>query len=118
MTDWDSDPELKTLRDEFVQSFGKRAEALKKLLPVFRSAGNAPLSADNGAALEAKVIAHNLAGAAPTYGFDSIGRRAAELDDFLSLGQSLPATKILQLSEALLGELTSSSGSPASAARP
>ena len=118
MTDWDSDPEMKTLRDEFVESFGKRADALKKLLPVFRNAGKGQLSTDNGAALEAKVIAHNLAGAAPTYGFESIGRRAAELDDFLSLGHSLPAYEILQRSEALLTELISCAGFPASAARP
>lgn len=95
MTDWDSDPELKALRDDFILSFERRREALATVIQELQRAGRSEVPADAGAGLELRVIAHNLAGSAATYGFAGIGRYTAVLDDYLSLAKRVSASRLV-----------------------
>lgn len=114
MTDWDSDPELKALRDDFILSFNRRREALALVIQKLQRAGNLEVTADAGAGLELRVIAHNLAGSAATYGFDGIGRYTALLDDFLSLAMKVSPIRLVvfggELDRILEAALASSRG--------
>ena len=75
MIDWESDPELKKMRDEFVDSLQVRARDLMEYIknPVANK-------------FEIRVIAHNLAGSAETYGLPMLGDAGAALDDVMTSG--------------------------------
>jgi hypothetical protein len=124
--DWESDPELKAMRDEFVASLAGR----RKLL--------------DGGAVALQFTAHKLAGVAESYGFPTLTRVGEAIDDWIDhVGgpAAAAASPLLEragklLDEALseasragrdperfgsdprLAELTSAGGSPLSAARP
>jgi chemotaxis protein histidine kinase CheA len=80
--DWDSDPELRALRDDFTDSFVRRYSDLALLLERARQAGGQSVSEE--VLSETRLIAHNLGGIAVTYGFERIGKIATALDDCLS----------------------------------
>jgi chemotaxis protein histidine kinase CheA len=80
--DWDSDPELKALRDEFIDSFPKRMESLKPLLHLLKASSTSKV--DPSVAQEIGFIVHNLAGIAVSYGFKELGKIATALDDLIS----------------------------------
>ena len=127
MTDWESDPELKALRDEFVESFESRKLALISAISAVRLD-------------EIQSLAHKIAGCAEIYGFPFLTEIAGGIDDYLSERKSVDSARVLRwsllLTEALaLGassrkdptslrvdvraaEITSYSGSLASGSRP
>lgn len=138
MTDWNSDPELKALRDDFVLSFERRRELLAAVIQEMGRAGGAEVPAATGVALELRIIAHNLAGSAATYGFDGLGRFTGLLDDYLSLVGNVSTKRLVifgaeldrllkcafdtgsdvEVDTEIFRELTSSVGSLASVAKP
>jgi HPt (histidine-containing phosphotransfer) domain-containing protein len=65
--DWDNDPELKKMRDEFIDSFRSRHDEIRKLRYADEIARHA----------------HRLAGAAESYGFPHLGDAAAKLEDWI-----------------------------------
>ena len=118
MIDWNSDPELRALRDEFVASFVERTRLLEAVMSRLRPLGSSPVALGEGLADGLHVIAHNLAGAAPTYGFERLGEIASRIDDLLSgEARSLPAAQLLEEASRLKMELTSCVGSPACGAK-
>lgn len=74
---WESDPELKALRAEFVASLTARRAALRLAMD---SGLGAPLG--SGALRD---VAHKLAGVAGSYGFAALGRIAGLLEDLLAM---------------------------------
>ena len=118
MIDWESDPELSALRREFAASFKRRREALASIVARLGPHGESPIRLGEAPASELRIVAHNLAGAAPTYGFESLGRVANEIDDRLSReGSSLPASELLQDALRLDRELISGAEFPVSGAK-
>lgn len=79
--EWESDPELRQMRKDFVASFEGRRIALEGARGCM-SAPGAPFDAALG---EAVAVAHKLAGAAETYGFPTLGRAAAAFEDWAQL---------------------------------
>ncbi|HTL12725.1 MAG TPA: Hpt domain-containing protein [Bdellovibrionota bacterium] len=74
--DWDNDPELKAIRDEFVRSLADREKALIEAL--------SSLSEDPAGGLrDIQHVAHKLAGTASSYGFPSLTRFGELVDDRL-----------------------------------
>lgn len=76
MTDWNSDPELRKMREEFIGSFSERRASLSQWLKGKRDRQ------------ELLFIAHRLAGAAESYDFPLLSRLAGELEDWLSSAKS------------------------------
>jgi CheY-like chemotaxis protein len=127
------DAEFKVLRDEFIASFMERRLALSPVL-VSLSAVREGASVPNQIAYDLRVIAHNLAGVAKSYGFPVLGELAGRIDDSLCEGQEMAAAKPLLACAELLDRalktayetgadlsesaVTSFSGFPAFAARP
>lgn len=109
--EWETDPELRAMRQEFVASFAGRKQALEALF--FALGQGAPGDAAYEQALKgAVVIAHKLAGAAETYGFPSLTSVAAALEDWFNLSapsQRLPrhALAWAQLLAEMLGRALS-----------
>lgn len=73
--DWERDPEIAALKREFVESFPSRVAALSTAL-------NGPGGVQAG---DLERLAHKLAGAALTYGFEEIGAAADRVEE-LSAG--------------------------------
>jgi len=74
--DWENDPELKAIRDEFVQSLADREKALNEAL--------ASLADDPAGGLrDIQHVAHKLAGTATSYGFPTLTRFGELIDDRL-----------------------------------
>lgn len=73
--DFDADPELKALRDEFMKSFAERKQKLIEL--------EKKLHTEISVAVlqEIKFIAHKLAGILGSYGFPVLGKFAELIDD-------------------------------------
>lgn len=71
--DFDSDPELKQLRDEFIDSLSQRKTKLAELFAAKE-------------AVELRRLVHSLAGVAESYGFPNLGALAGEFDDWLEAG--------------------------------
>lgn len=65
--DWENDPALRALREEFVASFGTKSQELLQCIP------NSPE--------EAQRHVHQLAGSAGSYGFPNLSEFAALLDE-------------------------------------
>jgi HPt (histidine-containing phosphotransfer) domain-containing protein len=80
--EWESDPELKAMRADFVASFKERRLALEALAPALASGGPGQAAFD-GAFRGVGAIAHKLAGAAETYGFPTLTRASAALEDWV-----------------------------------
>lgn len=78
MTDWESDPILKALRNEFIDSLNARFQKLKKIELEISSLG-----VTEERLYSCQMIAHNIAGSAETYGFPVLTQVAAHLEDFL-----------------------------------
>ncbi|MCC7440075.1 MAG: Hpt domain-containing protein [Bdellovibrionales bacterium] len=74
--DWDGDPELKAIRDDFVKSLSDRSEILRVALS--QLADDAP-----GALRDIQQVAHKLAGTAASYGFPTLTRIGEMIDDRL-----------------------------------
>ncbi len=86
--DWDSDPELRAMRDEFVGSFGERKQTLTAAWAKVAAAKTAD---DRASALEEVAsVAHKVAGSAESYGFPTLSQIGGAMDDLLSFG-SMPA---------------------------
>jgi chemotaxis protein histidine kinase CheA len=76
--EWESDPELKAMRRDFVASFAARRAAVEAELPKLGRGGE-----NDAAALQAiRHVAHKLAGAAETYGFPTLTRACAAFEDW------------------------------------
>jgi hypothetical protein len=101
MTDW-NDPELKSLRDDFVASFEKRREALAVIVQTLKPLAVGEILADTGAGFDLRVVVHNLAGSAATYGFVEIGRFSGDLDDLLSMGKGISADRLVSFARELI----------------
>jgi HPt (histidine-containing phosphotransfer) domain-containing protein len=93
--EWETDPELKAMRREFVASFDGRRAAIEAALPALR-AGAAGMGAvdsvGGGAFVDAlrgvAQIAHKLSGAAETYGFPTLTRACAAYEDWFDRRES------------------------------
>ena len=72
--DWVNDPQLKALRDEFIASFAERREGLAGALEHLAES-----------LTDVRFIAHKLAGAAGSYGFQSLTDAGGALDDLITL---------------------------------
>lgn len=74
--DWDSDPELKKIRLEFIDSFLQREKELETFLSNY----------EQKSSLETlksiQQVAHKLAGSAESYGFPALGEISGKMDDF------------------------------------
>ncbi len=87
-SDWNSDPELKAMREEFIESLGPRAKKLR-----------APSDLE-----VTRFIAHNLAGSAQSFGFASLSEAGGVLDDYLTLEASLDRGLVARFAR-FLGEM-------------
>lgn len=78
---WDSDPELKALREDFIASFiDRRAE----LIALGNRLATASTERETLMA-ELSGVGHKLAGAAESYGFELLTEAGAALDDYFAL---------------------------------
>lgn len=93
-TDWENDSELKALRDDYVASFDARISALDEAVR-------------GGSVVELKTLAHRLAGTAGTYGFDSLTRAGAALEDWLGNTSGPPDVQVLARFGSLLVDMLS-----------
>jgi HPt (histidine-containing phosphotransfer) domain-containing protein len=82
--EWESDPELKAMRRDFLDSFVGRREALEAVVPVLANASGDPVAYE-GALKAALHVAHKLAGAAETYGFPTLTRACSGFEDWFHL---------------------------------
>jgi HPt (histidine-containing phosphotransfer) domain-containing protein len=76
--EWETDPELRKMRADFVASFEGRWQAIEAALPGLR-AGDPGFAASLGKVV---AVAHKIAGAAESYGFASLTRVGAALEDW------------------------------------
>jgi HPt (histidine-containing phosphotransfer) domain-containing protein len=77
-SEWETDPELKAMRRDFVASFEARWLAIEAALPELAAGGDKFVAALTRVA----AIAHKLAGAAETYGFPTLTRACAAFEDW------------------------------------
>ena len=92
MLDWDNDPELKAIRDEFIASLAERRDQIAGAAASLKgaaSASRADLDTVQG-------VAHKVAGTAASYGFPSLTRAGEVIDDYLDLflADGAPAGKV------------------------
>lgn len=87
--DFDSDPELKKLKDDFISSLGERAQEIEAILKRVESA--LPTEPD---LITLRSHAHKLAGTAETYGFSTVTEWCAVIDDALT--PALKNSKLFQ----------------------
>jgi HPt (histidine-containing phosphotransfer) domain-containing protein len=80
--EWESDPELKAMRRDFVASFTERRQVLEALAPRLAN-GRAGQEVFEQAVAEVLRVVHKLAGAAETYGFPTLTRGCAALEERL-----------------------------------
>jgi HPt (histidine-containing phosphotransfer) domain-containing protein len=99
MMDWESDPELKQLRAEFIASFEERRGALER-------------AARTGQAEQAHHICHKLAGAASTYGFSTLSKIAGAIEDGMDLAPSFPWRELSSLLTEALARASASRKDP------
>jgi len=92
---WETDPEMKSMKEEFVASFSDRKAILRKCLKRLSDLVIESDSSDEIAliTLEIRIIAHNLAGIAENYGFSELGSQAMLIDDELAV-ESKPRTTL------------------------
>jgi DNA-binding response OmpR family regulator len=92
---WETDPEMKSMKEEFVASFSDRKAILRKCLARLSDLIIKSDNADTIAliTLEIRIIAHNLAGIAENYGFSELGSQAVLIDDELAV-ESKPRTTL------------------------
>jgi DNA-binding response OmpR family regulator len=127
------DSEFQALQSEFIESLDTRKKALTLFLNQLQATGNASRDVTS----EVRVVAHNIAGTAKTFGFPRLGELASQIDDQLAKVLedetkqiSSPALLasgefLLQVLSAVYGsrkdyseDLTSFEGSPAFEAMP
>ena len=92
--DWDSDPDFKKIRDQFIESFAEREKALLEAIAA------APASDEQIAKI--RLVAHRLAGAAESYGFAALTQVSGALDDWICSGQAKGASELLGQKTAML----------------
>ena len=76
--DWESDPELKVLLEEFMAAFQERRAML---LPVIALSEQGMDSASTRRTLQ--FVAHKIAGVAATFGFPALSDLGGEIDFFM-----------------------------------
>lgn len=109
--EWESDPELRAMRADFVASFAERRLALEALASALRQA-DAP--AFDEAFKRVGAIAHKLAGAAETYGFPTLTRASSALEDWVNThGPAHAASKEVGAFAELLARLLAKTQSAA-----
>lgn len=79
--DWDSDPELKAIRDEFLASLTDRRKMLAILGTELEDAESD--EARRSVLIELQNLAHKLGGTAESYGFPTVTVAACCLDEYL-----------------------------------
>lgn len=105
--EWETDPELRAMRADFVASFESRRLALEALVPTLRG-GRTGVSDFDEAFKSVGAIAHKLAGAAETYGFPTLTRASSALEDWVGKpGQGPEAAKDVVAFAELLARLLS-----------
>lgn len=70
--DWNKDPELKKIRNEFIQSFPERLKQIQEIR--MRNDWE-----------KAKLAVHKIAGVAHTYGFKFLSEVCGQVEDFLTV---------------------------------
>lgn len=76
MTDWKSDPKLKKLRTEFIESLEDRKKVLTNALEAYQ------VGHDESALDRIQEASHKIAGIAGTWGFQELGEISELLDDY------------------------------------
>jgi HPt (histidine-containing phosphotransfer) domain-containing protein len=84
-SEWESDPELKAMRREFVASFEGRWVAIESSLGELRGGSGEAFAT---ALASVAKVAHKLSGAAETYGFPTLTRAAAAFEDWFDRRES------------------------------
>jgi two-component system, OmpR family, alkaline phosphatase synthesis response regulator PhoP len=97
--DWESDPELKIMKEEFVASFSVRRTKLAFLISSFSSE-----SSSTDWFIQLQEVAHKLAGIAGSYGFPTLGKIAECIDEVLNGQEPAGASALLFRSSMLLDE--------------
>lgn len=77
-SEWETDPELKAMRQNFVASLEARWQAIEAALPEL-SAGGDRFQAE---LVRVAAAAHKLAGVAETYGFPTLTRACGAFEDW------------------------------------
>lgn len=87
--DWESDPELKKLREDFIASLQERCSILRQAI---RDISHESAEAASEAAeftetpqSRIRVLTHKVAGVAGSYGFDTLSRIGAALEEWMVL---------------------------------
>tara|TARA_Y100000590_G_C15721835_1_gene1013781 strand:+ start:848 stop:1249 length:402 start_codon:yes stop_codon:yes gene_type:complete len=78
--DWDSDPDLKKIRQDFIDSLSERLEDLVRIINAMNSG---EVNDWKQLFTDLHFLAHKLAGTAESYGFSVLTLIGIELDDFL-----------------------------------
>ena len=76
--DWENDPELRQIRQEFCDSMTERRALLAQVIEALRAGRAGPEVLE-----ELQSIAHKLAGTAGSYGFNTVTRICEALDEHL-----------------------------------
>lgn len=109
--EWETDPELREMRREFVASFETRRQGILVALPALRAG---PGGGREGAAGEDEAawtriveIAHKLSGAAETYGFPTLTRASGAIEDWTdaTVGSGRDARLCVRFAELLASML-------------
>ena len=105
--EWETDPELRAMRAEFVASFADRKQALEILYPVLKKGRPGEVAFDE-AFKAVGAIAHKLSGAAETYGFPTLTRVSSALEDWVGSHAASPdaSAEVLAYAELLARGLT------------
>lgn len=80
--DWNADPELKAIRDEFIASLADRRSSLAKILNALGASGPG-VPVFGPALVDLQFVAHKLGGTAESYGFPTLTLVASCLDEYL-----------------------------------
>ncbi len=105
MSDFRDDPEYRLLLEEFVHSLSVREQELRKHLIELRSSGRDEFECASDLGSQIRYLAHNLAGAAESYGFKSLSEVSGKLDDELSHSSTIPLGPMIGVTELLAGLL-------------
>ena len=77
--DWQSDPQLRAIRQEFIESLPDRRSQIEHALELLRAESNSKRRSEHAQAIA--FVAHKLAGTAGSYGLQDLTDRAALVED-------------------------------------
>lgn len=111
--DWESDPELKAIRKEFIDSFKERKETLQLLIRELKKIGDNPASFGARNMEKFYFITHKLAGTAESYDFPTLTKISAAIEKLLLIikepeeheGKSPSTEELIRFTELLIQSL-------------